>query len=132
MIIYYLCRKWYNMNDYNRILKEYVEGESHGEEYDTLIPWRIEVLECRSYADCSYKETVRFTFVFGNENGATPVPMTKKIVELDIETGYISDDRIRENLITLLSGLKILHLGRVVEAFIYRKYYTPILSPFFD
>lgn len=115
----------------NRILKQYVEGVSHSEEYDTLIPGIIEVLGCRSYADCTYVETVRFTFAIGNEKGATPMPITKMIVELDIETGYIPDERIRENLMSLLSRFKILQLEQLVEAFVYRKYYTPMLSPVF-
>lgn len=110
----------------NRILKQYVDGESHSEEYDTLIPRRIEVLGCRSYADCTYVETVRFIFDIGNGKGSVPMPITKKIVELDIETGYLPDERVKGNLMGLLSRFKIFQLERLIEAFFYRKYYSPI------
>ena len=110
----------------NRILTQYVDGEPHAKEYDTLIPSKIEVLECRSYADCTYVETVRLTFEIGDEKGRVPMPITKRIIELDIETGYIPEDRVKEELMSLLSGLKIFQLKRLTEAFAYRKYYSPV------
>lgn len=110
----------------SKILKQYVVGESHAEEFDTLVPDKIEVLGCRSYADCSYIETVRFTFSIGNERGGVVMPVTKKIIELDIETGYISADRVESDLMWLLSAFKIFELEQLVKAFSYRKYYSPI------
>lgn len=53
------------------------------------------------------------------------MPVTKKIVELDIETGYITTDRVEKDLMWLLSGFKIFQLEQLVKAFSYRKYYSP-------
>lgn len=109
-----------------RIIRQYDKGEPHSDEYDTLVPDKIEVLGCRQYQDCSYIETVRFTFVIGNARGATPLPLTQKVIELDIETGYLPEERIVGELKRLLFGFKIFQLEQLVKAFTYRRYYCKI------
>ena len=107
----------------------YVEGGKQPQNYETLIPDKIRVLGCMSFPDCSYIETIRISFYFGLENGGIIGSCSKvrKIIELDIEAGYIPTDRVLDELRRLLSGsgYNIFNLDRLIGAFAYRQYYCP-------
>lgn len=78
------------------ILNTCVIGKPVSDEFDTLLPDKIEVVDCESYPDCSYIETVRFTFSVCNQKGATPgFHGPKQIVYLKIEAGYIPVERVK-------------------------------------
>lgn len=106
-----------------KIRNIYLEGNPIAEEYDTLIPDKIEVLNCVSYPDCSYIETIKFSFYVGSANGSMPGFGPKQIIELDIEAGYIPPERVKEELIRLLSRFKIFKFDELIKAFSYRRYY---------
>ena len=109
-----------------KILKTYIKGKELPEIFDTLIPDKIEVINCNSYPDSTYFETVRFSFTFGTNNGSTPYYSTKKIIELEIETGYLSQETVAKELKSLLSQFNILNLDNLIMAFAYRRYYCTI------
>lgn len=105
----------------------YTIGGQPPKGYEMLIPNKIRVLDCRSYPDCSYIETVRISFYFGLENGGIigSCQKVQQIIELYIEAGYISSDRVLAELRRLLSDFPIFNLDRLIEAFEYRQYYCP-------
>lgn len=107
----------------NKIINTFSEGRKLPEEYNTLIPDKIEVLKCTSHSDCSYTETVRFSFYMGDQNGAMPIQPAKKIIDLDIDTGYIPVDKVEQELSNLLSSFKIFQIEKLLEAFKYRRYF---------
>lgn len=107
----------------DKIVNTFLEGELLSEKYDTLIPDKIEVLKCVSHSDCSYTETVRLSFYVGMQNGLTPIPSTKQIIELDIDTGYLPEEKVERNLRILLSDFKIFQFEKFLEAFKYRRYF---------
>lgn len=107
----------------DKIRNIYQEGRSLAEEYDTLIPDKIEVLDCETRTDCTYTETVRFSFFIGNERGGFPGPGTRKFIELDIDAGYRRIEEVRSALAYLLSSFKIFQLEKLLDAFEYRRFY---------
>lgn len=68
----------------DKIRNIYQEGRPLAEEYDTLIPDKIEVLDCVTHTDCTYTETVRFSFFIGNERGASPVQALVSLLNLTL------------------------------------------------
>lgn len=107
----------------NKIVNTLLEGEPLSEEYDTLIPDKIEVLKCVSHTDCSYTETVRLSFYMGSKDGAMPYLSPKQIIELDIDTGYLPVETVEYELRALLSDFKIFKIEKFLEAFKYRRYF---------
>lgn len=106
------------------ILNTCVIGKPVSDEFDTLLPDKIEVVDCESYPDCSYIETVRFTFSVCNQKGATPgFHGPKQIVYLKIVAGYIPVERVKAELRRLLSRFNIFRVEELIEAFAYRRYY---------
>lgn len=107
----------------DKIRNIYQEGLPLAEEYDTLIPDKIEVLDCVTHEDCSYTETIKLSFYVGNERGAFPGPGTRKFIELDIDAGYRRTEEVRAALASLLFPFKIFQLERLLDAFEYRRFY---------
>lgn len=88
-----------------------------------MIPDKIQVLKCDSYPDCTYIETVRFTFHLGKSDGLMPFSETRQIVELELETGYLPEKIVRKNLGKLLDNFRIHRVERLINAFEYRRFY---------
>ena len=94
----------------------------------------IDVLNCKSYPDCTYIETVKFEFELCDAHGAINGTNlhNRLILKFDIETGYIPIEIVSESLKQVLSkveelkNIKIFRLTEIIEAFKYRRYYCHI------
>ena len=111
----------------NRILKFYQkvcqDGETAAKEYDTMIPDKIRVLKCVSFPDCTHIETIRLSFRLGKSNGHTSCSGVRQIVELEIETGYLPKQTVRDNLRRMLRNFRIYDIETMLDAFDYRRFY---------
>lgn len=105
------------------ILKEYWKGEnSHKDEY--LILDNISYISSKSCQDCSFYETIKFSFEPCNETGRRFLPsITRYIVIVEIDSGYYPVVNVLNDLKKGLSKFKILNISGLLEAFKYREYY---------
>lgn len=66
----------------DKIRNIYQEGLPLAEEYDTLIPDKIEVLDCVTHEDCSYTETIKLSFMLAMNVELSPAPALVSLLSL--------------------------------------------------